>query len=160
MSNMLSENFNIIPLIEPQDHQSAGIDGDSFHCGKVNHFAIIVQFGELTANSIMSLYSGATAGTKTTQESFRYRLADSELKTATGDLYGAWTTIAAGAGLTLTAASYEDFTVIIEMDSDEMTVDQPWVTLEIDSTASELFVSAVAVATPRHMGHDTLTLIA
>lgn len=157
MGNMLSENYNLVHLIEPQDHQSAGIDGDSFHAGRVNHFAILVTFGELTANSILKVFSGATAGTKTTAETFRYRVSDAALKTATGDTFTDWATSAA---LTLTAASYEDFMLVIEMDSDELTDGQPWVTLEIDSTASELLVSAVAVCTPRFAAHDPLTLIA
>lgn len=153
----LSETYKIVPLIEPEDHQSAGIDGDSFHMGRVHSALIIVQFGELTANSILKVYGGATAGTKTTAITFRYRLADSELKTANGDNYGAWTESAA---LTLTAASYEDFTLLIEVDSDEMPADKPWLTLEIDSTASELLVSAVAVCRPRFQAHDIPTLIA
>lgn len=156
MPNMLSENNNIVPLVEPQDHQSAGIDGDSFHAGKMNHFAIILSFGELGGDAVLTVNSGATAGTKTTAETFRYRLSDSELKTSGGDTYGDWTT---SASLTLTAATYEDMTLILEMDSDELTDGQPWVTLALSSAASELLVSAVAVCTPRFMGHDPLTVI-
>ena len=159
MATKYSENNNIVFLIDPQNHQSAGIDGDSFHIGRISEFCILVTFGELTNDSIMSVYSGATAGTKTTQEAFRYRVSDAELKMATGDTFGPWVDIAAGAGLTLTAATYEDKMVIIEMGTDEFTDGQPWVTLEIDSTASEMFVSAVMLGRPRYFGHDVLTLI-
>ena len=158
--NKLTENLKVIYLIEPEDHQSAGIDGDSFNVGDMTGFSIIVTFGELTGDSILSVYSGATAGTKTTQESFRYRLSSSELKTADGDQWGDYTTSAAGAGLTLTAATYEDFMVVIEMGNDEFTADQPWITLEIDSTASALFVSAVAVCEPRFKANQIPTAIA
>ena len=156
MGNMLSENYNIVHVLEAQDH-NAGVDGDSFHAGRVNHFAILLSFGELTGDAIFKVFSGATAGTKTTAETFRYRLSDSELKTADGDTYAAWATSAA---LTLTAASYEDFLLVVEMDSDELTDAQPWVTVEVGSEASEIFVAIIAVATPRYMGHDVLTLIA
>ena len=158
--NKLTEQSKVIFLIEPQDHQSAGIDGDSFKVGDMTGFTIIVQFGELTGDSILSIYSGATAGTKTTQESFRYRLSSSELLTADADQWGAYTTIAAGAGLTLTAATYEDFMVAIEMGNDEFTDGQNWITLEIDSTASVLFVSAVAVCEPRFKANQIPTTIA
>ena len=159
MSNRLSEQNNIIFLIEPQDHQSAGIDGDSFHTGRVHAFDIFVQFGNLTNDSIMSLYSGASAGTKTTQEAFRYRLSGADIRSAGADVFGDFTAIAAGAGLTLTAATYNDRLVVISMNSDQFTDGQPWITLELDSTASALFVSAVAVAKPRFAANDPLTLI-
>lgn len=160
MAKILGELNNIVHLIEPQDHQSAGIDGDSFHAGRVHAFDIIVCFGNLTGDSIMSVYSGATNGTKTTQESFRYRYSDADLRNANADVYSDWTTIAAGAGLTLTAATYNDRIIQIHMKTDELTDGQPWVTLELDSTASALFVSAVAVARPRFAANDPLTLLA
>ncbi len=152
----LSERFSIVPLIEPEDHQSAGIDGDSFHAGRGHSFLIIVRFGELTGDAILTVKSGATAGTKTTSETFRYRLSDSELKTSGGDTYAAWATAST---LTLTAASYEDFTLLLEMDADELTDGQPWVTLSLSAAASELLVSAVAIVRPRFEAHDPLTLI-
>ena len=47
--------------------------------------------------------------------------------------------------MTLTAATYQDKAWIIEMDTDELTDGQPWVTLEIDNTASQLFVAAFVI---------------
>ena len=159
MSNRLSEQNNKIYLIKPQDHQSAGIDGDSFHAGRIHAFDIDVLFADLTGDSILSLYSGASAGTKTTQESFRYRFSGADIGTTGGDLFGDWTTIAAGAGLTLTAATFNLRMLIISMNTDQLTDGQPWVTLEIDSTASKLEVSASVTAKPRFAAHDPLTLI-
>jgi len=155
MANMLSENYNIVHVLEAQDH-NAGVDGDSFHAGRISHFALLLSFGELAGDAVLKVFSGATAGTKTTAETFRYRVSDSELKTSTGDTYAAWAT---SAGLTLTAASYEDFSLIVEMDSDELTDGQPWVTVEVGSEASEIFVAIMAVCTPRFAAHDPLTLI-
>ncbi len=140
----LAQAAKIVYIIEPENHQSAGIDGDSVNMSRYNHGCWIFTFGELTGNSILYMYSGATDGTKTTAETFRYRLAASELKTADGDQLGTESTSAA---LTLTAASYEDFMLVVEMDTDELTEDQYFVTPNIDSTASELFVSAAAVLT-------------
>ena len=152
-----SERSNIVFLIEPQDHQSAGMDGDSFHVGRIHSFAIFLQFGELGGDAVLTVNSGATAGTKTTAETFNYRLADAELKMATGDTFGDWTRVST---LTLTAATYEDKLLIVEMDSDEFTDGQPWCTIALSSAASELFVSAVAVCQPtRFEANDPLTLI-
>ena len=159
MANRLSEQYNIIYLIEPQDHQASGIDGDSFHVGRIHAFDIFVAFGALTGNSTMSLYSGATAGTKTTQEAWRYRLSGADVRSAGADVFGDFTAIAAGAALTLTAATYNDRLVVISMDSDQFTDGQPWITLEIDSTANPLNVSAVAICKTRFAANDPLTLI-
>ena len=156
MTSTITESNPIVPLIEPQNHQSGGIDGDSFFAGRIIAFDIIVMFGELTGNAVLKVFSGATAGTKTTAETFRYRLSDAELKTTGGDTFGDWAT---ASSLTLTAASYEDFTLVIKMSPAGLTDGQPWVTLEIDNAASELFVSAVAIVHPRYASHDPQTLI-
>lgn len=159
MPSMLGELNNIVHLVEPQDHQSAGIDGDSFHAGRVFAFDIIVCFGDLSSDTVMSVFSGATNGTKTTQESFRYRFSDADLRNANADVYGDWTTVSAGGGLTITAATYNDRIIQIHMRTDELTDGQPWVTLEFTSAASTLFVSAIAVARPRFSANDPLTLL-
>jgi len=152
----VSEQKNIVPLVEPQDHQSAGIDGDSFHAGRIHSFAILIQFGQLTGDAVLTVNSGATAGTKTTAETFTYRLADAAIRSATADTYGAFTS---SASLTLTAATYQDKLLIVEMDSDQLTTDQPWVTINLSSAASALFVSAVAVCQARFEANIPLTLI-
>ncbi len=159
MANRLSEQSVQVPVITPADHQSAGIDGVSFHVGRVHAFQITTMFGALTGDSIMSLYSGATDGTKTTQESFRWRFSDADIGGSNCDQYSDWATVAAGAGLTLTAATYNARTVLIDMDSDQFTDGQPWITLEIDSTASTLFVSSSASAKPRFAANDPLTIV-
>jgi len=151
----LGETHNIVHILESQDH-NAGVDGDSFHAGRVHSFDILISFGELSGNAVLKVFSGATAGTKTTAETFRHRVSDAELKTSTGDTYADWGTSSA---LTLTAASYEDFLLQVSMDSDELTDGQPWVTVELGSEASEIFCSMVAVARPRFAANDPLTLI-
>lgn len=151
----LGEIYNIVHVLEAQDH-NAGVDGDSFHAGRSHSFDFLLSFGELAGDAILTVNSGATAGTKTTEETFRYRVSDSELKTSTGDTYAAWAT---SSSLTLTAASYEDFLLQVSMDSDELTDGQPWVTIALSSAASELFVAIVAVVRPRLGANDPITLI-
>ena len=141
------EQNKIIPILEPQDHQ-AGVSGDSFSMENYGHFTLILSFGELTGDAILTVASGADAGTATTAETFNYRVTASELKTATGDNLGTESTSAA---LTLTAASYEDFMLVVEMDADELTTGQQWVTPAISSAGSEVLVSIVAILSePRY----------
>ena len=56
----LSERFAIIPVIEPEDHNSAGVTGESIDMSKLEHLTLIFTFGELTANSDLIIYEGAT----------------------------------------------------------------------------------------------------
>jgi len=137
----LSEQNKIVHALEPQDHQ-AGVDSDSVNTENYGHVAFIIQFGELTGNAVLKVYSGATDGTKTTAETFNYRATSTDLKNTGGDTLGSETTSAA---LTLTASTYEDRMIVVEMDTAEFTDGQNFITLEFSSDASELFVSSVAV---------------
>lgn len=137
----LAQASKIVPILEPQDHQ-AGVDGDSVNTSRYNHWAFIFLFGELTGDAILTVNSGATAGTKTTAETFRHRATSTDLKNAGGDTLGAESTSAA---LTLTAATYEDRMLVVEIDADELTAGQPWITATLSAAASELFVSITGV---------------
>ena len=144
----LAQAAKIVPILEAEDH-NAGVSGDSVNMALYNHGCWIFSFGELTGNAILYMKSGATDGTETTSETFRYRLTAAELKNATGDQLGSESTSAA---LTLTAASYEDFMLVVEMDTDELTEDQYFVTPVVSSAASEIFASCVCVLSePRYL---------
>jgi hypothetical protein len=152
----LCEQKKIVPCLEPQDHQ-AGVDSDSVKMTIHHHCCFIIAFGELTGNAILTVYSGASAGTKTTAETFNYRATAADLKNASGDALG---TEATSAALTLTAGTYEDRMLVVEMDQDDITDGQPWLTLEFSSDASEFFVSVVAVMEPRYKQKTPPTAIA
>ena len=96
---MIQETVTLIPLIESKDYGSVGIDTDSVNTGRLHSLIAVFTFGAITGNSVLKVYSGATAGTKTTAETFRYRLADAEQGVDDADNFGDWATSAA---LTLT----------------------------------------------------------
>lgn len=150
-----SEHFVIPYILKPADH-AAGVDGDSIHMGKVRSVALIFQFGAVTGDAVLKIFSGATAGTKSTAETFNYRLADADQGNANADQYGDWTTSAA---LTLTAATYDNKTLIVEMKDSELTADQEWLTPELSSAASALNLACVAIGQARYVSHDPLTVI-
>ena len=115
-------------------------------------------FGALTGNSILKVYSGASAGTKTTALAFSYRLGSADYKAATADQFGAATSVAA-AGLTLTAATFDHRQVAITVDSDQMTDGEKWLTFEINSTATVMNVAAAGVGETRYPGNAIPTVI-
>ena len=151
------ENMGIVYVLKPGDHQ-AGATGDSINMGKYRHVAFIIQFATLTGDAVLTVKSGATAAVETTAETMHYRLADADQGADTADTYAAW---ADSAGLTLTAATYSDRTLIVEMDSNELTADQPWITLAFSAAADALNAAVVAVlCEPRYGAHDMPTAIA
>ena len=143
----LAEQTKIIPLIAPADYNAAGKDSDSFTMENYGHATIIVVLGALTGNSDLVVWEGATVGAKTTEKIFNYRWTTEVLEAvADADTLVAEAAIAVAAtGLELTAATYANKMLVIEMDDSELTDGFPWITLAVDADATALFVSAVAI---------------
>jgi hypothetical protein len=146
----LCEQHKIVPVLEAEDH-NAGVSCDSVLMENYNHLTLIFLFGELTGDAILTVASGATDGTATTAETFNYRATAADLKAVAGDTLGTESTSAA---LTLTAATYEDRMVVVEMDADEFTDGQPFITAAISSAASEIFASCVAILSEPRYGQN------
>jgi hypothetical protein len=153
----LSERCVLIPLVEAKDYGSAGIDADGFNAGKLHSVCAVFTFGALTGDSILKVYSGATAA-KTTAIAFKYRLGAADYKVALADQLGDAIDVAS-TGLTLTAASFDHRTVVIEFDSDAGTDGKPWITFEINATATVMNVAAVGIGWARYPGHLIPTVI-
>lgn len=153
----LSESLILVPLIESKDYGSAGIDADGVNLGLLHGFTAAFVFGALTGNSVLKVYAGATAA-KTTAIAFSYRLGAADYKAALADTLGDQTAVAS-TGLTLTATTFDHRIVTIDIDPDTLPSGKPWITFEIDSTATAMNVGAVGVARPRYAGHLPATVI-
>jgi len=154
----LSETNHPIAIIESDDYGSAGIDSTSVHMGKVHSLTAAFAFGAVTGNSVLKVYSGASSGTKTTALAFKYRLGSADFSAASADVLGAATSVAA-TGLTLTAATFDHRLVTIDVDSDTVDDDEPYLTFEIDSTASVLNLGAVAFVRPRDAANTAISIL-
>lgn len=143
-SGRVLDHCGVINVCEPANYGSAGIEFDSFTMRDAPHADILVQFGAVTGNSVLSVYCGATAGAKTTLVPFRYRLASGDFKAASADQYADQATDADGQ-LTLTAATYDHKVLVIMLDGAELTADKPYVTVDVDATATVLNMSGVAI---------------
>lgn len=154
--NNPAENLAIVYALKPGDHQ-AGVAFDSIHMGKVYRVIYLIQFASLTDDGVLTFKSGASAGTETTAENFRYRLADAAQGSATADTFAAWS--ADVATLTLTAATYQNKMLVCKVEARGITADQPWITGAFDSSASALNASVAAVCVPRFIDEDGVTVI-
>jgi hypothetical protein len=144
MSRVL-DNFGVVPLLEPKDWEAGG-DFDSFKIANAAGFDVVIQFGAVTGDAVLTAYCGATDAAKTTAIPFRYRLSSGDFKAASADLYAAEATDADGI-ITLTAATYDHRVLVIHFDAAEVPDGKPFVTLELSAAASVLLASAVLVAT-------------
>lgn len=142
----------------PANHQSAGIAADSINTEICSHVTFYLQFGELTGDSVLTVKSGASDGTETTAETFYYRLAGAAQAATGADVYASET---GATTLTLTAATYENKLLIVEVPVEELTAGQPFLTLAVNSTASELFTSCIVILSGmRYLSENPPTAIA
>lgn len=158
MNARLSEIAGIVYALKPGDHQ-AGVDMDSFKMGVAGRRAtLIIQFAALTGDAVLTINSGATAGTKTTAEGFKYRLAGAAQGSAGADQFGDRS--AEVTSLTLTAATYQNKTLLVEIEPGDLTEGQNWVTPALSAAADALNASAVAILHDgRYQGDDVPTAI-
>jgi len=154
-------HIQVIPLLEPADHQAGSKDFDSINMGRLHKVDILIMLGAITGNDpVIKLYSGATAGTKTTELAWKYRKSSADTPAANADVFGARTAVAAG-GTGLTFADSGDYnlrTLWIEFFADQMTDGHEWLTVETDDgSASVLLMAAIGIGWPRYAGdtHQT-----
>lgn len=151
--NRFSETHGILPLVKDGDW-NAGFDTDSIDMSKYNH-ACILFYGDtsVAGNGILTLYGGASAGTKTAAVTFTYRYGSAAAGSASSDIFG---TAATSAALTSSATNLAaGYLLLIEFDAQDMCVSGTqyrYATLNVDATGSAGTVTAVAILSePRYM---------
>ena len=151
-----SERNAIIYVLQSKDHGGAAATGESINMGKLRRIVFLLAMGAAgTGNPALTLKSGATDGVETTSETCRYRLADADHKTAGADNYADWAT---SSSLSLVTTTYDQRVLVIEIDSDELTDGQPWLTLSLTNVTA-LNCSVVAIGEPRFEANDVPTVI-
>ena len=155
----ISEDCALISLIEAKDYGSAGIDSDSVNMGLLHSLCAVFTFGAITGNSILKVYAGATAGAKTTALNYKYRFGSADYKAATADVLGAFTSVTGSTGLTLTAATFDHRMITVEVDAQAMPDGYPWLTFEIDATATVMLAAAAGIGCPRSSANTQATVI-
>jgi hypothetical protein len=151
----LSETHVIVPLFEPKDTAGGAYVSDAIDLAKLDSFTAVLTFGAITGNSVLTVNADTTAAlatSLTTPIAFKYRQGAADFKVALADQLGEPTAVAL-TGLTLTAATFDHTTVIIEIDPDTLVSGAHWVTFNITSTANPCLVAAIGIGRPRYAGH-------
>ena len=148
----------LVHIIEAKDYGSAGIDGDSLDTSKIHRACFVIGFGAITGDSVLKFYAGATNGTKTTALAFNYRFGGGDYKATDADTLGSDTAVAS-TGLTLTAATFDHRMMTVEFNQEDLPAGKPFLTLEINSTATVMLVSSVGICTPLFGGQTAPAVI-
>lgn len=153
----LSEKYKIVGLGTSADF-TGGFTADSINMSQYHSVMFVLTFGAITGAGpfVLTIKSGASAGTQTTAETFAYRYGSAAQGAATADVYTAWAT---SAGLNMVVATLTTRCFIAEIEASAITAGQTWLTLAFDNGADAGLVGAIAILTPRYASEATPTAI-
>ncbi len=152
------EIFKVVPVMASDDI-NAGVDADSINMKNFHRATFIMTFGTLSGNAVLTVNSGATDGEKTSALTFNYALGSAAIGAASCDVLAAGT---AAATLTLTAATYTDKMLIVEVEAAAMDLanEEEWLTLSLSDAAASGSCDVVAILEPRYTGNCSGTALA
>ncbi|MDY6957674.1 MAG: hypothetical protein SVK08_00820 [Halobacteriota archaeon] len=144
---LFSEENLIIPLCASATAVTSNTEMDSFHMKGYDHATIvIIPSSSLTGDNVLTVECGASDSADTSDATFHYRLASAAIGSANADVLA---TDATAATLTLTAATYQNKMLVLEIDASELPSSgntiYDWITVDFDGTASAGTVAAVAI---------------
>jgi hypothetical protein len=153
----LPEEKKIVPVMASDDID-AGVDADSINMKNFHRCTYIMTFGTLSGDAVMTVNSGASDGAKTSALTFHYALASAAIGSESCDILAADTKAAT---LTLTAATYTNKMLIVEVDASDMDVDngEEWLTLSLSDAAASGACDVVAILEPRYTGNVSGTAL-
>lgn len=157
----LSEQIQIGYVIESADKAGGGADTDAVDLSRFHKATFAFTFGAITGNSTLLFYAGSTnalAAAKGTAIAFNYRLAAADCGNTLADTHGALTA-ATAAGITLTAATYDHKTLLVEFDCDQLTTTNRFVVGAVSATANPMNVSCIVIGEPRWPGNTQVTAL-
>lgn len=160
----LAENMKAVPVMNTADY-NAGVDADSINMKNFHHATFLCTFGAIAGDAILKVYSGASAGTKTSALTFTYAFGGAAIGTAVAGSTASCDVLAAdtsAATLTLTGTAYDNDFLMVEVDASAMDVanGEEWLTLEIDDTGSGGICHIVAILEPRYSSARSATCLA
>ena len=149
MANMnVAQDIHIVPITATVS-QSATLIAPHVNMKEYEKVEFLIHFGALaTANFALTVtQSAVTAGSTSTAIAARYRLTAA----AGTDTMGA-TTALASTGLTLTDGTYDLMTLIVDVQSGDMTTaDKPYVGLTFtDPGTADAVITIIALCWPKY----------
>jgi len=150
-----SESYALVPLFEPKDKTAAAYVSDAVNLGLYHSFIAALMFGEITDDSVLTVYRDTTAARATaltTAVAFRYRLSAAAFKVTKSDQLGEPIAVLS-TGLTLTAATFVNKWIAIEFDCDVSGSTARYVAINFSSVGNPLLVAGLGIGQARYPGH-------
>lgn len=155
---LISERLKIVPVLSDGDlNAGATLAGDSINMKNYHSVLFIVGMQTLGgAANYIKVYSGATDGATTTALTFRYAFGGAAAGSATSDVYTAWAT---SSNLSVAHATYDNFTLLIEVEAAAMGAGHNWLTFQCEDTDTGATgnVQVHAILVPRYAVAGTAT---
>lgn len=145
----LPEEKKVVPVMA-LDTIGNGGDADSINMSKYHRAAFVITFGTLVGDAVLTVYSGESAGDKSSARTFSYALGGAAIGSEGCDVIGEADTSDA---LTLTAATYTDKMLIVEVDGAKMPLLHNWLTLSLSDAGTSGSCDVLAILEPRFMGY-------
>jgi len=143
----LYEGKKIVPVMQSLDLNN-GVDADSINMKNFHRAAFLIMFGaDLSGDFVLTVNSGASDAAKTTAETFKYTYGGAAIGSANCDVLEA---VAESAALTCTGTTFVSRMLIVEIDADKLTDDQPWLTLSFSNAGAAGKCTIFALLDPRY----------
>ena len=148
------KGLKFVPVINSADI-NAGVDGNSINMAKAHRATFILMFGTLVGDAVLTVNSGATDGAKTSALNFDYALGSAAIGSALSDVLGDVTNAAT---LTLTAATYSNKMLVVQVDARAMDManNEEWLTIALSDAANSGICECVAIIEPRYSDGGTV----
>jgi len=158
----LSEELQFVPVVETEAYGGAGTDSDCIDLSRFSSVCYVFAFGDITGNSTLIFYAASTAAlavAKTGYElAFNYRLGAAEVRATLADTFGDVTAVTS-AGLTLTAATFDNKLMLVEFDCDVLGSTKRYMVCAVSATANPMDLSVTVVGKPKYPGHTGITSV-
>ena len=147
----LLEQVKIAPILAIADHTS-GVTMDAFKLTNHGHATVIFEFAALTGNFTLTVTQGATAAANTAALPFDYAYTAVNINSDGAETFSALTNDADGV-LLLTAATYQNRMLVLEIDGKSLTDGYDWVDMRLDATGAG-YASGVVILSEQRYGSD------
>lgn len=158
------ENFKLVPCGVDIDFNTAASNlSDSINMKNYHRATFLIQLADIgTASPILIVYSGATDAACTSALKFRYAFGSAAAGSANCDVLTDWTECDT-TGLTLTHGTYDNYLLVVEVETAKMDVanGEEWLTLDFtDPGGATGQAIVIAVLEPRYTCNQSATALA
>jgi len=153
----LPEMKKVAPLLNSAN-TGAGVSMDSINMKGFHYATIIITFGAMVGDAVLTVASGATAAALTSDLEFNYAYGGAAIGSANADVL---TANAVSSALTIAAATYANKVLVVEVDASAMDLEneENWLTAAISSAGTSAVVHAVAILEPRYTKNRSLSAL-